>query len=97
MEVPRRLALEVSGDLTAEAGAALLETVRRACIQPGCELTLDLSTVRSIDAHGLGAIVSGQQIAQATGGSLALERVHPEVARIFHLTGLSLVVPIVHS
>ena len=67
--------LELHGALTAPATTELLDAVRKVTRTGPRELILDLEDVPSIDAAGLGTLVTAYSVVRRVGGTLRLARV----------------------
>jgi anti-sigma B factor antagonist len=72
------LAAEVRG--LGDISTGLADRIRTLSEEGRTKFVLDLSEVPSLDSHGLGDLVSGQQAAARVGARVALCRVHPFVA-----------------
>jgi anti-anti-sigma factor len=70
------------------AAAMWLRHVVRESLQPGVEIVIDLSRVRSIDAVGMNAVVGSIRLAEALGGTARICNARLEVQRLVDLVGV---------
>lgn len=61
-------------------------------IERGGPIRLDLSSIRRADRRGLGVIVAGFRRAKERGVRLEVAAVSPELALLFELTGIDLLI-----
>ena len=72
--------LEVVVQGLGDIGTGVTDRIRRFAEEGRTKFVLDLSGVSSLDSHGLGDLVAGQQVVAGVGARVALCHVHPYVA-----------------
>jgi anti-sigma B factor antagonist len=82
------------GELDLDTASCLKERSAELVEKGALELVVDLSESSFIDSTALGALISARR---RVSGTVAVVATHPQVLRIFHMTGLDLVFPLVSS
>ena len=89
--------LELEGTLTCPLSDSLVDAVRRVATEGPPRLVIHLGGVPSIDAAGLGALVSAFRVVTSYGGMLRLAQVPNRVQTLLDLCRLSSVFGIFDS
>ena len=80
---------DLSGRLTAGAGAVLLRNQVRSLLDGGVRsIILNLAGIQLMDSSGLGELVSAKRAAQAVGGGIRLLNVGAGVRRVMEMARL---------
>lgn len=89
--------LAVSGEIDVYTSPLLKSRLAQA-IDEGCtDLVVDLERVSFIDSSGLGALVSGLRRVKERSGSLRVVCTKENILKVFRITGLDKVFPIVSN
>lgn len=80
--------LELEGTLTCPLSDSLVDAVRRVATEGPPRLVIHLGGVPSIDAAGLGALVSAFRVVTSYGGTLRLAQVQNRVQTLLDVCGL---------
>jgi anti-sigma B factor antagonist len=76
------------------AGASTLRKQLQGIVDGGnTRIVVDLSTTDFIDSSGLGALISGLNIARHAGGDLRIAAIPQQVRTVLELTNLNRVLP----
>ncbi|MET0704161.1 MAG: STAS domain-containing protein [Mycobacterium sp.] len=76
------------------AGASTLRKQLQGIVDGGSSrIVVDLSTTEFIDSSGLGALISGLNIARQVGGDLRIAATPQQVSTVLELTNLNRVLP----
>jgi anti-sigma B factor antagonist len=79
--------LELTGDIDVETARTLRAHIVDRFSAPASQVIVDLSGVGFMDSSGLGALVSGWQLARE-GGDFRLAGANPIVRRVLSITGM---------
>jgi anti-sigma B factor antagonist len=86
--------LDVSGRLTAGAGATQLrETVRQLAEAGDTKVLLNLADVAFMDSTGLGALAAAAELLRGRGGQLRIVNATGPVRHVFQITRLNKIFP----
>ncbi|MCX8007207.1 MAG: STAS domain-containing protein [Coriobacteriia bacterium] len=89
--------LSVRGEIDVYTSPVLKSELGSA-IDDGCvDLVVDMQGVTFIDSSGLGALVSGLRRVKERSGSLRIVCTRDNILKVFRITGLDKVFPIVSS
>jgi anti-sigma B factor antagonist len=83
----RRHSIEVSGVIDLFTAPELKRRLL-ALVDGDGELLVDLTNASYLDSTGLGVLLSAAKRSAQLGGSLVIAGAQPEIARVFHITGL---------
>lgn len=88
--------LKVEGKITMETAAGLLDAGRALCGQIECSSgrVIDLSGVTAVDSAAIAVVLAWMRAARASGRSLRLEGVPPQLHSLASLYDLSEVLPL---
>ncbi|WP_242894513.1 STAS domain-containing protein [Actinomadura litoris] len=78
----------VAGELDIATGVTFRVALARLIRSKGPHVVVDASALTFCDARGVAAIVAAGDLAERHGGSLALTRVRPQVAKVLRITGV---------
>lgn len=87
----------VIGELDLASAPRVRTAVAAAVADGGTRLVLDLGGVDFIDSTGLGVVLGAVRRVRSAGGSIRLVVREPAVLKVFELTGLDQVLPILPS
>lgn len=87
--------VHVSGRFDTHTAAAIRERLHAAVRQGDGLLLIDMSTVDTLDATGLGVLVGTHRLAEQAGRQLALRGTPARLTRVLHLTRLDRFLPTV--
>lgn len=79
--------LVLSGDVDGPGAVRLLAQLDDA-LEPGAQLTLDLSRITRLSVDALGALAAAHRRLRESGGGLLLESLSPQVVRVLRISGL---------
>ncbi|MDY7104003.1 MAG: STAS domain-containing protein [Actinomycetota bacterium] len=88
--------LVVRGDLDLASAPALRAAIIGA-VEPGRDLTIDLSAVDLVDSTGIGCLIGALRRVRQAGGDVALRDPRPRVLDLLELCGLDSVFTIVST
>ncbi len=57
-------------------------------------LILDMQNLNFMDSSGIGVILGRYRILHSRGGGVAVARMNPQIARIFQLSGMAKIIPV---
>jgi anti-anti-sigma factor len=89
--------LLLSGESDLASGPELETVVRRLCDSGTSDLVLDLRDLEFIDSTGLRAILIAADLCDANGRGFRLIRVPESIRRVFEVSGVDGVLPIVEE
>lgn len=81
------LLITVRGDVDLATADTLLVRLSTLAAPATGQIALDLAQVTFLDCAGLRALIAFEQYVRASGGSVRVDAVSPEVARLFELLG----------
>ena len=87
----------VSGEIDVATAPQLQESLHALIAQGRTTLVLDLLAVTFLDSTALGVLVGALKRCREQGGDLQLVVSDPRIVKIFEITGLTTVFPIVDS
>ncbi len=85
--------LHFSGELDSAASPGARQAF--ADLPPGARVVIDLSDVTFVDSAGLGTLIGGIRRSRERGGDAAICSPNTRITRVFHVTGVDRMVPIV--
>jgi anti-anti-sigma factor len=89
--------VQISGELDLSTSPQLGEALAGG-LTAGRSVVVDLSGVTFIDSTAIRALVDAWRLCESNGGRLAVSHPLPtQVSRVFQVTGLDAVLPIVHE
>jgi anti-anti-sigma factor len=89
-----RTVIEVGGEIDVHTCNELEEAVRKAYGSGGANVVLDVAGVGFIDSSGLRSLITLQQEAATTDGTLTLRAPSRPVMRLLEVTGLTAMFPV---
>jgi|GEM_PF-1512604 len=92
---PQPTVVRVSGRFDTHTAGAVRERLHAAVRQGDGLLLIDLSTVETFDATGLGVLVGTHRLAEQAGRPLALRGTPERLVRLLHITRLDRFLPTV--
>ena len=87
--------MALGGELDLAAGDGLLDRLRAELAHGPGEIVLDLGELSFIDSTGLRTLLQASDICDGQGSRLSIVACRGHVARVFDLTGLDSVLPVV--
>jgi anti-anti-sigma factor len=85
---PGRSVVHVSGDLDLVSAPRLRTMLIEACQDPPCEILVDLTAVRFLDAQALGVLTATAQQVGELGCSLVVRGLSPLQEKVVRICGL---------
>lgn len=86
------LIARLEGELTYENATEIKEQIKEQISEQTARIVIDLSKLELIDSSGVGVFIS--LLRRMNGESVVLAAPQPQVARIFEITKLDLIMPI---
>ena len=88
----------LSGEIDHHWAAILREKIdERAAAAAPAILILDFSAVTFMDSSGIGVVLGRYRLLCLRGGSVALMHLTPQVRRIYDLSGMAQIIPVIEE
>ncbi|MGQ0521548.1 MAG: STAS domain-containing protein [Actinomycetota bacterium] len=89
--------LEVFGEVDLATAPMLREALTTMVADGELDIVVDLSATEFLDSTGLGALVTGLKRVRAKGGNMKVVCTSPRVCRVFEITSIDKVMPLLGS
>jgi anti-sigma B factor antagonist len=87
--------IELGGELDVSAADGLLDRLYSELARGAAEVVMDLKALSFIDSTGLRTLLQARDLCERHGARLSIVEGRGHVARVFELTGLDSVLPVV--
>lgn len=89
--------LSVAGEIDVATAGQLRDQITSMVDGGETHLVTELDQVNFMDSTGLGVLVGAHKALQAAGGAMRVVCTQPSILKVFDITGLNAVIPLVDS
>src|SRR5690625_1429229 len=93
----RKTILKLSGEIDAHTAPELKTTLLELLNKENNDVVIDLEKVSYMDSTGLGVFISALKKSKEQNSSFKLINLQENVYRLFNITGLNVVIPVVNE
>ncbi len=91
--VQRNLVIQIEGDIDHHSAALIKQKIDKEFSRAQAKnIIFDFSKVTFMDSSGIGMIIGRYKLLEASGGTLLIASINPEVSKIFELSGLKKII-----